>query len=182
MKRRDFVSKAGLGSALLATVPTVASAQDPNGGGGGGPADGPLAIATVAFGSWQTDPPTDRFPNSSPNGANPHMLTPMHSQVLVGGTVVFAVSGFHQVIVYGPGTKPTDVDATRTTPSTGTPAGVALIDDPRNRVYRGLDPSQQTSRDRHEVVMFRKPGVHLVICGVQGHFLMGMFGFVTVLP
>jgi hypothetical protein len=75
-----------------------------------------------------------------------------------------------------------DIDVEKTTPSTGTPAGVPLIDDPTNRIYRGLDPSLQP-RDRGEVVYFPKPGTYLVIRGVQSHFVNdGMFGFVTVLP
>jgi plastocyanin len=181
MKRRQFVEKVGLGSAALGSISALAHAQDPNDGGHGGPVDGALATASVSFGEWQTDPPTDRFPNASPGGANQHILIPLHAQVRVGGTVNFMIAGLHQVIVYAPGTQSTDIDSARTTPSTGTPAGVPLIDDPRNRLYRGLDPSLQP-RDRVEVVRFTKLGRHLVICGVQGHFQMGMFGYVDVLP
>ena len=93
----------------------------------------------------------------------------------------FIIAGLHQVIVYAPGKKPEDVDSATTTPTTGTPAGVPLIDDPTGRIYRGLDPSLQP-RDRVEVVQFSKPGRHLVICGVQGHFTGGMFSYVRVLP
>ena len=67
-----------------------------------------------------------------------------------------------------------------------------VIDDPTNRIYRGLDPSLQPLdlggaflQDRVEVVFFPKPGTYLVICGVRGHFLGSatqppMFGFVKV--
>ena len=66
--------------------------------------------------------------------------------------------------------------------SAGTPAGVPLIDDPANRLYRGLDQSLYPF-DRVEVVSFPKAGVYLVICGVLPHFVEDdMFGFVTVLP
>jgi hypothetical protein len=92
------------------------------------------------------------------------------------------VSGFHQPIIYDVGTQPEDIDTTKTTPSTGTPAGVALIDDPTRRLYRGLDPSLQP-RDRGEGVYVETPGTYLVICGVHDHFVNDhMYGYVTVLP
>ena len=141
--------------------------------------DGRLANATVSFGQWQTDPPFDRFPNSSPADRNNHALIPDELKIPLDGAINFLIGGFH--IVYDVGTQPGDVDATKTTPSTGTPTGVPLIDDPTNRVYRGLDPSLQP-RDRGEVVYFPKPGTYVVICGIQGHFVNdGLFEFVTVL-
>lgn len=145
-------------------------------------ADGPLANATVSFGQWRTEPPLDRFPNSSPAASNEHQLIPHEVKIKAGGAVNFIISGLHQPIVYAAGTEPGDIDATLTTPSTGTPAGVALINDATDRIYRGLDPSLHP-RDRVEVVHFPKPGIYLVICGIQGHFVNDdMFGFVTVLP
>jgi plastocyanin len=158
-------------------------------------ADGRRANATVSFGAWQTDPPLDRFPINSPVNRNEHQLIPHKVKIKAGGTVNFIIGGFHQVIVYGPGTEPGDVDANLMTPSTGVPLNVALIDDPENRIYRGLDPSRLHLvdpvvgnpsigvRDRVEVVHFPKPGTYLVICGIQGHFVNdGMFGFVKVRP
>ena len=63
-----------------------------------------------------------------------------------------------------------------------------LIDEPTNRVYRGLDPSlppfyrsPETTfiQDRIEAVHFEW-GTYLVICGVHPHFFNdGMFGFVS---
>jgi len=89
---------------------------------------------------------------------------------------------FHQPIIDDVGTKPGDIDVGKTTPSTGTPAGVLLIDDPTHRLYRGLDPSLQP-RDRGEGVYFETPGTYLVICGVRDHFVNDhMYGFVTVPP
>jgi hypothetical protein len=76
--------------------------------------------------------------------------------------------------------RPSDVASAITRPTTGTPAGGPLINDPVGRVYAGLNPSAQ-DRDRVEVVEFPSPGRHLVICGVQGHFLEGMFGYVRAL-
>jgi len=57
----------------------------------------------------------------------------------------------------------------------------AMIDDPNNRIYRGLDP-RPLPQDRVEVVHFDEPGLYLVICGVLPHFQEGMWGFVRVMP
>jgi hypothetical protein len=187
MNRRAFVEKAGLGSATLASLSTLvagatpAEAQPEPHHHGRSRLDGPLSSATVSFGTWLTDPPTDRFPNASPGAANGHGVIPREAKIKAGGSVNFVIAGLHQVIVYGPGTKPEDIDSAATTPTTGTPAGVPLIDDAEGRVYRGPDPSLQP-RDRVEVVQFSRPGRYLVICGVQSHFLEGMFGYVRVLP
>jgi plastocyanin len=108
--------------------------------------------------------------------------------IQAGGAVSFIIAGLHQVIVYDNGTQPDDIDTTLTTPSTGTPANVPLINDSNRRIYRGLDPSRLQLvgplglQDRLEAVTFSKPGRYLVICGVLSHFQDGMFGFVRVLP
>jgi plastocyanin len=147
--------------------------------------EGAPTTATVSFGAWHTEPPLDRFPNSSPGAQNEHQLFPNTVTIAAGGTVNFIISGLHQVIVYDDGTQPEDINAEATTPSTGVPAGVPLIDDPTNRLYRGPDPSLPNlqPRDRVEVVHFPTPGTYLVICGVRDHFVNdGMYGFVTVRP
>jgi hypothetical protein len=146
--------------------------------------EGSPTTATVSFGAWHTDPPLDRFPNSSPADRNEHQHIPFHVTIEAGGAVNFIISGLHQVIAYDDGTQPDDIDTTLTTTTTGaTPSpAVVLIDDPTNRIYRGLDPSL-LPRDRVEVVYFPNPGTYLVICGVRNHFVNdGMFGFVTVQP
>ena len=84
--------------------------------------------------------------------------------------------------MYGPDIRPESINAQLTRPSTGTPAGTPLINDPANRVYGGLDPSTQP-RERTEVVNFHAEGKYLVICGVQSHFVdNNMYGWVRVLP
>jgi hypothetical protein len=115
-------------------------------------------------------------------------------KIKAGGAVNFIIGGFHQPIVYEDKTKPGDINVDDTTTTTGpTPSPpVPLIDDPANRIYRGLDPSLQPLdrgsppaflQDRVEVVFFPKPGKYLVICGIRGHFVNdGMYGFVRVLP
>jgi plastocyanin len=128
---------------------------------------GPLASATISFGSWETDPPFDRFtvPTPPPPATrNAHTLTPNEVTIQAGGTVNFIIGGFHLVVVYDHGTKP------------------GLIDDPNNRIYRGLDP-RVNPQDRVEVVTFSKPGTYLVICAVRPHFVNdAMLGYVRVLP
>jgi hypothetical protein len=145
-----------------------------------GPAlDGLLSNATVSFGEWMT--PVDRFPNNSPREANHHELKPKIAIIRAGGTVNFIIAGFHNINVYDNGTRPEDINTALTVPPTGQPAP-PLINDPNNRIYRGLDPSLQP-QDRVEVVHFPRPGTYLVICGVFPHFVNDrMFGFVRVLP
>jgi hypothetical protein len=164
--------------------------------------DGPPANATVSFGQWQTGPAAgpppvlelDRFPNLSPGARNNHQLIPNTVTITAGGSVNFIIGGFHQIIIYDDGTQPGDINVNVPTPPTTTRGPkpfppVVLIDDPTNRIYRGLDPSLQPRRsgaflqDRVEVVFFPKPGTYLVIDGVRGNFVNdGMFGFVSVLP
>ena len=138
---------------------------------------GPLANATINFGSWQTDPPLDRFPNNSPINRNQHQLTPHEVTIKEGGTVNFIIGGFHHPLVYDDGTQPGDINA-----ALANPDFPLLIDDPKNRIYRGLDP-RPLPQDRVETVHFPKRGTYLVICGVRPHFVDDdMFGFVRVIP
>lgn len=154
------------------------------------------ANATVSFGVWQTEPPFDRFPPNNPNDRtrNDHRVLPNEAIIQAGGAVNFAISGFHQPIVYDVGTQPEDIDVNNTTQTTGPNPlpRVDLINDSTHRIYRGPDPSLQplslsgaVIQDRVEVVRFLNPGTYLVICGIQGHFLGSatqppMYGFVTV--
>lgn len=172
MERRTFVTSV-LATGLVA--PLVGSE-----GQGHTAVEGPLANATVSFGNWRTDPPLDRFPNVNDRTRNGHHLIPHESTIKAGGTVNFVIAGFHHVLVYGPGTQPTDINTALVMPVTA-PPGPPLINDPTNRVYRGLDPSL-FPQDRVEVVELANPGTYLVMCGVLPHFNDGMYGFVKVLP
>jgi len=149
------------------------------------PISGPLANATINFGAWRT--PLDRFagvvppnPVNTPNNPNPmagnhHALTPHEVKIKVGGTVNFIIGGFHHVLVYADGTKPGDINA-----AAQNPFFTLLIDDPTNRVFRGVNP-QTVPQDRVETVHFAERGTYLVICGVRPHFVNdNMFGFVRV--
>lgn len=209
MKRREFLEKAGVGSAALAamtaTGDAAANAKVQRGGddeahehghGNDDNVSGPLASATMTFGSWMTDPPLDRFPNVSDRTRNNHHLTPQEVTVKAGGTVNFIISGFHHLLIYGPGTKPQDINLANPLIRPMLPP---LITDANDRIYRGLDPASllmpplpgtttlQSIQDRVEAVQFQKPGRFLVICGVLPHFFDAatgefiMFGYVRVL-
>lgn len=144
----------------------------------------PLGNATVSFGQWMSSPPLDRFPNfgGSPT-TNVHALTPNVVTIKAGGSVNFIVSGLHNIAIYDDGVQPTDINTAMTTPSTNpAPPIVPIINDANRRIYRGVDPTVQPSRDRIEVVNFSEPGVYLVICGVLPHFMQGMYGYVRVVP
>ncbi len=142
---------------------------------------GPLANATVSFGQWVADPalPLDRLLGNPPMGAgNNHELLPNVVTIKAGGAVNFIISGLHNPQVFN---DPNHVVNTAA-PLPGAAGGI--INDPVDRVYRGVDPNGQPAvRDRVEVVQFTNPGIYLVICGVRNHFVNdNMHGFVRVLP
>lgn len=142
--------------------------------------EGPNVQATVSFGQWQTDPPFDRFPAASANDRtrNNHQLIPQEVKIKAGGAVNFIISGFHATTIYDAGTQPGDINTALQLPIP--PVTVPLIDDPSNRIFRGVDP-RAVSQDRVESVTFDKPGTYLVICAVHPHFVNDrMFGFVKV--
>jgi plastocyanin len=172
---------AGLSLEAKPQADAQAEAQHEHAAQADGPLSGPLAAAVVNFGSWTSDPPQDRFPNVSLASQNFSLITPYEVTIKAGGAVTFVIGGLHQVIVYGDGTQPGDINTRLTAPTTGTPAGVPTINDPTNRVYRGLDPSL-FPRDRVEPVHFPDPGTYLVICGIVSHFTAGMYSYVRVLP
>jgi len=193
MKRRDFVTSvlvAGLATPIAGDEPKKASTDEQgHGAHGHHDDDGRLRNHTVSFGHW--DPtlalPIDRFgADPNPRTQNGHQVIPSPIKVQVGDTVSFIISGFHNLLVYGPGTQPADIDLTNLILSTPPPPFPPLINDPHNRLYRGLDPRTQPTQDRVEVVGFNSRGRFLVICGVLPHFFDAatgefvMFGYVDV--
>lgn len=141
-------------------------------------ADGAKVQATVSFGQWQTDPPLDRFFVPNDRTRNDHFVIPQQVKIKAGGAVNFIISGFHAPTIYDAGTQPDDInpDLQLAIP----PVAVPLINDPTNRIFRGVDP-RTVSQDRVESVSFHKPGTYLVICAVHPHFVNDkMFGFVKV--
>jgi len=144
---------------------------------------------TVAFGRGLN--------TAQQNNVVNNVMLPNDVKINQGGVVHFLVAGFHQPVVYKPGTKPGDIMV----PTTG-----AFINDPTNRFYLGINPAggplntpatidPSNARNRVESVGFpategivggvvvsakAEPGIYLVICNVKQHFQTGMFGFVEV--
>lgn len=180
---------AGLAVACVVVIPAGAGDGAPCHGAKveernfGGPAS---QHATVSFGQWKTDPPLNRWPNVNPAAANNHDMQPFRVTIRAGGSVSFQISGLHQIAVYEPGKMPEDVDVTNNLlTTTGTPAGISIINDAVGRIYNGPDPSLGAglARDRQETVQFPEPGLYLVICGIRSHFVNDqMYGWVRVLP
>ena len=108
------------------------------------PVTGPMANATVSFGAWPADAANvlDRSPNRSPNNRNVHQLIPHEVTIKAGGTVNFIIAGFHWIAVYDDGTSP-KTSSCRSSTRSNNPASL-FINDPNNRIYRGLDPSALT--------------------------------------
>src|SRR5262245_37994673 len=188
----------GLAATGFGIFQSARAVAQPHGNHNGNPRD-QFAAATISFGEWGISAagaglpgPLDRFApaTSSPNNRNVHLLLPGEVEIDAGGSVNFIISGFHLVLVYDDGTEPGDIDTTLITPGSSPPG---LIDDPDNRIYRGLDPrtlsyaplpttppTAVTVRDRVEVVRFPVPGRYLAACGVLPHFQQGMFGYINV--
>ena len=192
MKRRQFVERLGIGSVALAAAGVAEAAQNDH-QGQHRPLTGPLANATVSFGAWPmgtVTEPLDRMGTPfAPIAPNVHALLPQTVTIKEGGSVNFVLAGFHQVLVYAPGTKPEDINTSVLLPIPMAPAVVGLIDDSTNRIFRGLDPRAVNTpatpnllfQDRVEVVGFSTSGTYLVICSVNVHFADGMFGWVKVI-
>jgi plastocyanin len=185
MKRREFVEKLGIGSAGLAAaaaIGSVVSATPAKKGAQHDHAllDGPLASASVSFGQWRTNrtPPHDRFVTPSPPPANQHGVFPYTTKIKVGGGVTFNISGTHLILVYAPGTTLESINGSLI--HGVEPPFPGFVDDPVNRIYRGLNP-RTNPPDRAETITFAAPGTYLVVCGVVPHFVEGMHGFVNVL-
>ena len=176
MKRRDFVTSvlvAGAAVPVIGDAGAQSGKQSEHSGHGGQGDKDKSQNHQVSFGHWEpaVAAPLDRMTGDpNPRTRNGHFMTPSPIKVRAGDTVTFAISGFHNLAVYGPGTQPGDIDRTRlllSPPATFPP----LIDDPAMRTYRGLDPrAMPAAQDRLEVVAFNDAGRYLVICGVLPHF------------
>lgn len=182
MKRREFVERLGLGSmsvaaagALGSVVHSASAAQAHD----HSPLDGPLANAVVSFGQWRTSPALDRFPNNSPRTANHHRHLPYTATIKAGGGVTFQINGVHLLLIYAPGTTLESITRNVVEATPGPPPFPGFVDDPNNRIYRGLDP-RPLPQDRQETVTFADTGIYLVVCGLVPHFDEGMHGWVKV--
>jgi hypothetical protein len=146
-----------------------------------------LLHVSVAFG---------RGLNTTQPQGNPvnNVVIPDDIQVKEDGVVHFLVSGFHQLVVYQPGTKAEDI----VLPPAPPPATNNFINDPTTpntttQFYLGINPAggplgtagtinPSNASNRVESVSFAERGTYLVICNIRSHFLNGMFGYVNVLP
>jgi hypothetical protein len=186
MNRRNWLRTLGIGSAALITGAegrSLVARASTHQGHVHAAIRGPLASATVSFGQWPVGTltaPIDRHEvANAPEAPNVHLIVPQTATIRAGGAVNFIVAGFHQIVVYAPGTKPQDIDTSVQIPVV---PGVGLIDDPTNRLYRGVNPLT-VPQDRVEVVRFGERGLYFVICAVSVHFIGdSMFGWVNVLP
>jgi hypothetical protein len=191
--RRNLLKAAAIGSVTATGLGAALGAEPEPGHGGehaGHQSQGDHDRRnnhTVAFGFWSPSiaSPLDRMTGDpNPRTRNGHFLIQNPIRVHAGDTVSFVISGFHNLVVYGPNVEPSDIDRTNlliSPPDTFPP----LINDPNHRVYRGLDPrANPANQDRVEAVAFNDPGRFLVICGVLPHFFAGgnfeMFGYVDV--
>jgi hypothetical protein len=120
---------------------------------------------------------------AQPGNAVNHVILPGDIQLKEGGVVHFLVAGFHQVVIYNPGTAPEDIVVPPGTP--------LFINDATNRLYQGIEPvppptpttaNPSNVVNRLESVTLGDRGTYLVICNVRQHFLDGMFAFVRVTP
>jgi len=139
-----------------------------------------------------------------------HVILPDNITVHLDGVVHFLVAGFHQPILYKPGTDLQELqDFASALATTVTFINFA----PDEQFYRGINPAggpgntqatpanpivtgsdtRSNAQNRVESVSFpdsvgtgtppsakAEPGVYLVICNVRAHFLDGMFAFVEV--
>ena len=160
------------------------------------------AYVQVAFGEWDVDPavPFDRQPintDTENRTRNVHAVLPFEVEIDAGGAVSFLISGVHQILIYGPGSKLEDVQAAWVLAGSPflPPVPPGLVDFAEDRVYRGLNPfalqyvplapppadtNGNLVVDRVESVNFKTPGRYLVVCGVRPHFIEGMHGYVRV--
>ena len=114
--------------------------------------EGPLSSATVSFGQWDLTTPLDRFPNVSDRNRNNHKLIPGTVDIKAGGSVNFIISGFHHILIYDDGTKPSDIHYTMTVPTTVQP-GPPLDQRSRQADLPGSRPQRDAAvarrRQRH---------------------------------
>jgi hypothetical protein len=131
-----------------------------------------------------------------------HAILPKRIEVKVGGVVDFGVAGFHDIVIFKPGTRLEDLnDGTGQLPlfppifvippdpAVAIPAGSAFLAD--WIYYRGINPaggplatpnvaSPSNAVNRGEPVTFLEPGTYLVICNIRPHLLDGMYAYVKV--
>ena len=213
--RRNLLKAAAIGGVTATGLSAALGAEQKPGQGNEHAHDNrPLtdkrAHVVVSFGQWDVDParPLDRWPINEEvetRTRNIHLQLPYEAEIDAGGAVSFIISGFHQILIYGPGRELEEVKAAAAglnlPPFGPFPPLVNYLED---LVYRGLDPwvlqylplplipgppplpappppgTANPVVDRIESVNFKVPGRYLVICGVRPHFDTDMHGYVNV--
>lgn len=119
------------------------------------------------------------------NAANHHIL-PRTIEIKAGGVVNFAVGGFHQIVIYNPGTDIGDITLPAFPPNLFVNYQLATA------YYVGINPNNANpatapapatvfnGENRLETVSFTEPGVYLVICNVTPHLRDGMYAYIRV--
>ena len=133
---------------------------------------GPDGTTTVRFGN-----PTagsfvpEEFENGSFNAQD--NLIPRTSVIAEDGTVTFSVAGFHQPMIYEPGTTPADIDVPQFPPDITIDEQDGLVDEGPPLGFQG---DWTTDADT-----FSTPGKYLVLCNFTPHFAFAkMYGWVQV--
>jgi plastocyanin len=119
------------------------------------------------------------------NAANHHIL-PRTIEVKAGGVVNFAVGGFHQIVIYNPGTDIGDITIPAFPPNLfvnyqlNTAYYVGINPDDANTATPPAPETVFNGENRLETVSFTEPGVYLVICNVTPHLRDGMYAYIRV--
>jgi plastocyanin len=149
-------------------------------------AAGPPPIAAMEFGSAHVGPPIDKG-RGHPSAHAADSLRPRTVVISAGGTVMFKLMGsqVHQVAIYGPGTKPEDinVDDKGAFGVLCAGNGKRFIKDPNNLIEIVDNPPCASGSNMISTSpeTFMKPGRYLVICTFDSHFNnFNMYGWVIV--
>jgi plastocyanin len=133
---------------------------------------------TVAFGGGLN--------TAAPGVSANHHILPNTIEVKAGGVVNFAVAGFHQIVIYNPGT---DIDDIVLPPFPGnlfvnyqltTAYYVGLNPDNANAATPNAPLNRFNGENRLESISFAEPGLYLVICNVNPHLRDRMFAYIKV--
>jgi plastocyanin len=154
-------------------------------------ADKTPASITVAFGTGLNNAQQGNTPN--------HHIIPQEFRVritraeklngdvvIVPATVNFIVAGFHWAWVYQDGVTLEEVAANIPDPPATFVNYEVLTNGVSNVFAKGVSPISNTTlplssaANRTDSFAFSTPGKYLVICNVRGHFVDGMYAWITV--
>jgi plastocyanin len=134
--------------------------------------------ATVSFGAGLN--------TAQPGNAANHHVLPNTIEIKAGGVVNFAVAGFHQIVVYNPGTEVDDIELPAFPPNLfvnyqlDEAYYVGINPDNANPATDSTPPTRYNGENRIESVSFPEPGLYLVICNVTPHLRDGMYAYIKV--